>query len=93
VTYVFEKRRTAAGGKASCATDPARGRPPADCRWMLVQSQMSQPITDAELAGQVFGAALTTSEPLALDCNDGPLPTAPAAASRREAAPPASKTP
>ena len=90
VTYVFEKRRAAGGG--SCAKDPATGTP-ADCRWMLVQSHMSQPISDAELAGRVFGEALISAEPLALDCSDGARPTAPAAALRRAASPPAAQTP
>ena len=83
VTYVFEKRHAQGDGKRSCARDPAGGRPPADCRWMVVQSHMSQPITDDELTKQVFGTALISSDPLALDCSDGTRPTAPAAAPRR----------
>lgn len=83
VTYVFEKRRAA--GKGSCARDPSKGQPPADCRWLLVQSHMSQAITDDELTRQVFGTALISSGPLALDCSDGTRPMAPVAVPRRGA--------
>jgi len=76
VTHVFEKRRLvtrdAPGRDArSCAEDPATRTQPADCRWMLVQSHMSQPITDDELTQRVFGTALISPKPLELDCSDG----------------------
>jgi hypothetical protein len=96
VTYVFEKRHALGDGKRSCARVSAEGRAPADCRWMLVQSHMSQPITDDELTRQVFGTALISSDPLVLDCSDGTRPTgltAPGAAPRRAASPPAAQTP
>jgi len=76
VTHVFEKRRLVTrdskGSDArSCAEDPATKAPPAGCRWMLVQTHISQPITDEELARRVFGSALISPKPLALDCSDG----------------------
>jgi hypothetical protein len=94
VTHVFEKRRLATrdtkGTDArSCAEDPVTKKQPADCRWLLVQSHMSQPITDDELTKQVFGTALISPKPLELDCSDRPRPTAPAAAPRPGATPPA----
>jgi hypothetical protein len=80
VTHVFEKRWFAARdaqpveGK-SCGLDDAQARDPArrgevaeHCRWMLVQSHMSQPISDDELTRLVFGTALISSRPLQLDC-------------------------
>jgi len=65
----------------------------ADCRWMLVQSHMSQPITDDELTKQVFGTALISSKPLELDCSEGARVRAPAVAPRRGVLPPAAQTP
>jgi len=99
VTHVFEKRRLAAKDRAapevtSCAQDdrPGARKPPGDCHWMLVQSHVSQPITDEELTRQVFGSALIAAKPLKLDCSDGTVPTAPAAAPGR-GGPPATRTP
>src|SRR4029077_12173849 len=92
VSYVFEKRTALGDGKGSCAKDPTKSQP-ADCRWMLVQSHMSQPITDDELTKQVFGTALISSRPLQLDCSDGTRPTAPAAAPRPAPVPPAARNP
>jgi hypothetical protein len=63
VTHVFEKRRTGSGARArACSGD--------DCRWMLVQSHMSQPISDDDLTQRVFGTALISPKPLQLDCSD-----------------------
>ncbi|HSR98502.1 MAG TPA: hypothetical protein VLM79_15700 [Kofleriaceae bacterium] len=63
VTHVFEKRRLGKpDGKAKACGD--------DCRWILVQTHMSQPITDDELTQQVFGTALLSPKPLQLDCSD-----------------------
>jgi hypothetical protein len=92
VTHVFEKRSLArdpkAGAPRGCARDPATRKAPADCRWLLVQSHMSQPITDDELTTRVFGTALLSSKPLQLDCSDrARAPTAPAAALRPASAP------
>lgn len=78
-TFVFEKRRSVKGGGAtaggereqrSCAEDPT------DCRWVVVQGHVSQPIGDQELATRVFGTALLSpnlerGEPLQLTCDDG----------------------
>jgi hypothetical protein len=108
VTHVFEKRHLSARDRQaseaeSCApakekdTDKDKDKDKnADCRWVLVQSHMSQPITDDELTKLVFGTSLISSKPLALDCSDGPAPSspmAPAAAPRRGANPPAARTP
>lgn len=81
VTHVFEKRHPSARDRAasqaeSCAPLDEDGKEKdedknADCRWMLVQTHMSQPISDDELAKQVFGAALISPKPLQLDCSDG----------------------
>jgi hypothetical protein len=65
----------------------------ADCRWMLVQSHMSQPISDGELGRLVFGTALISVSPLAFDCAEGSPATAPAVVPRRGADPPAAQTP
>jgi hypothetical protein len=63
VTHVFEKRRPGKpDGKAKACGD--------DCRWMLVQTHMSQPITDDKLTQQVFGTALISPKPLQLDCSE-----------------------
>ena len=100
VTHVFEKRALVrdpkSPGPRSCAKDPATRKAPADCRWLLVQSHMSQPITDDELTSRVFGSALVSAKPLQLDCSDRPRPpaTAPAAAPRPAApSPPAAHSP
>ena len=37
-------------------------------RWRVVQAHVSAPISDDALAAEVFGSALVTAEPLALDC-------------------------
>ncbi|MEO7735776.1 MAG: hypothetical protein ABIY55_32775, partial [Kofleriaceae bacterium] len=89
VTHVFEKRSLARDPRSavprSCAKDPATRKAPTDCRWLLVQSHMSQPITDDELTTRVFGTALLSSKPLEIDCSDrarAPTATVPAAAPR-----------
>ncbi|HET9624653.1 MAG TPA: hypothetical protein VFP84_24970 [Kofleriaceae bacterium] len=96
VSYVFEKR-CAPAAKA----DKPRSR---ECSWQVVQAHMSQPITDEELAHQVFGTALSSVKPLALDCADGgraasratPGPAAPtlrrAPAAAAPASPPATRS-
>jgi hypothetical protein len=83
VTHVFEKRPLVTedgtpGERASCAKDPAgrAGTANPSCRWMLVQSHMSQPITDDELTRVVFGTALISPKPLQLDCSEGARPRA-----------------
>ena len=96
-TFVFEKQPFAMGsGKApdaqTCSKD-ARSRPrDVECRWVLVQSHLSQPITDDDLTRQVFGTALVAAKPLRFDCADR-APTAPAAAPRPATRPPATRTP
>lgn len=81
-TMVFEKRRFV-------TSDPTKPRDPKDrpearscgvdakdCRWVLVQAHVSQPIGDQDLATRVFGtalssAALESGEPLRVTCDDG----------------------
>ncbi|TMQ24351.1 MAG: hypothetical protein E6J90_08310 [Deltaproteobacteria bacterium] len=76
------------------------------CRWLLVQSHMSQSITDEDLTRLVFGTALISPKPLQLDCTEGirpsdpepampamPAATAPAAAPRPAASPRAGQNP
>jgi len=97
-TYVFEKRRpavqgTKAAAATSCAVDPATKAEPAGCRWMLVQSHLSQAITDDELTNKVFGTARLALDPLALDCSDGTSATAPAAEPRPASNLPAARSP
>ena len=109
VTHVFEKRHAlradakAPASATSCAPPrkdgkdtKADGDKNADCRWLLVQTHMSQPIDDTQLARQVFGAALVSPKPLQLDCSDGsratPLPI-PGAVPRQGGGPPAAQTP
>ena len=66
VTFVFEKRRDVASksGK-SCASDTT------DCHWLLVQTHMSQPISDDDLTARVFGTALISPKPLRSTAADG----------------------
>lgn len=115
VTHVFEKRHASAlaGARDHEPSDAESCAPPkekakdrakvrdknADCRWVLVQSHMSQPISDDELTRWVFGTALISAKPFAIDCSgapalDGSRPAmAPAVVPRREATPPAPQTP
>jgi hypothetical protein len=83
-TFVFEKRRLInAEGKSeeemreleakSCADDAT------DCKWVLVQGHVSEPIGDQELASRVFGTAqiptnLEAGETLRVACPDGAPP-------------------
>lgn len=93
-SFVFEQRRlvqvevganrTAASAdleRKSCGVDAT------DCRWVLVQSHVSQPIdagpdpTGArpdpiDLATTVFGTSLVSARPLELTCDDGGRPAA-----------------
>jgi hypothetical protein len=98
VSFVFEKRAFtrdgAAGDPKVCFADRARSRADgSECRWTLVQSHMSQPISDDELARDVFGGALTSSAPLALDCIGGAAATGPAGAPRPVLPPPGGQIP
>lgn len=80
VSHVFEKRwfdtpDQPTEGK-SCGLDDNQARDPVrrkevddHCRWMLVQSHMSQPIQDEALIGLVFGTAPSSSKPLQFDCS------------------------
>jgi len=94
-TFVFEKRpfATRAGpppDAVACARPQARDTG-IECRWVLVQSQLSQPITDDDLTQQVFGTALVSAKPLALDCGDGAATLG--AGPRPAAHPPAARIP
>jgi hypothetical protein len=95
-TFVFEKRPVMRDGTPAdpkiCIAGPSP-RDPGECVWSLVQTHMSQPITDDQLTQQVFGTARLTSKPLALDCSEGTVPIAPAAAPRPAAhSPPAAQS-
>lgn len=83
----------------SCVEDPRWGpgqddRERPDCRWVLVQGHVSQPIDDGpdpsgerhdivDLTTLVFGTALVNPKPLEVTCDDGGRVRAPAAAPRR----------
>ena len=81
VSHVFEKRWFDEGGAVptegkSCGVDDSQPRAAerrkevaAHCRWMLVQTHMSQPIADDELIRLVFGTAPSSSKPLQFDCS------------------------
>ncbi|MFN0250443.1 MAG: hypothetical protein ACKV2T_26420 [Kofleriaceae bacterium] len=95
-TFVFERRRAISQDESRTEAERKKlesqscGDNPADCRWVLVQGHVSEPIGDSELAAFVFGTALLSpnlesGEPLSLTCDDG-SPT-PAAGSTPRAAP------
>ena len=79
-TFVFEHRRV-----VKPKLDPRFDATPCgvddeDCRWVLVQGHVSQPIGDQDLATRVFGTALLSSnlesgEPLSVTCEDGTTST------------------
>jgi hypothetical protein len=75
ISLIFERRSPPGpDGKPGrpCAADArASDRATTACPWVLVQSQLSQPITDDELAKQIFGDALISAKPLTVDCSDG----------------------
>jgi hypothetical protein len=93
VTHVFEKRAPITGGGA-----PVRGCTDGKgCRWTLIQSHMSQPISDDALIQFVFGSAAVTRTPFRVRCADGapaaaPPRVTPAAEPRRSAPPAATRT-
>ncbi|HWO22381.1 MAG TPA: nuclear transport factor 2 family protein [Kofleriaceae bacterium] len=87
-TFIFERRRTVKADERerSCSDKPE------ECRWVLVQGHVSQPIDDGpdaagerydivDLTSLVFGTALVSPKPLAITCDDGSV-KAPAAPSR-----------
>lgn len=99
-TMVFEKRRfvTVVPGKKADPKDRPEARScgvdPKNCRWVLVQAHVSQPIGDQDLATRVFGTALTSvalesGEPLQVTCDDG----SPAASVKVPEAAPRAKAP
>lgn len=91
VSFVFQHRRVVTvdpGAKKKFEPDKA---PEAkgctsgddDCRWVLEQAHVSQPILDLDLARAVFGSALVSQnldrgEPLRVSCDDGSRIKAPA---------------
>lgn len=87
VTHVFEKRwfespdalptegRSCALGDSQARDAASRNDVATHCRWMLVQSHMSQPITDDDLTRLVFGTAPSGSRPLRFDCSAGSGPS------------------
>jgi len=83
-TFVFEKRPFAIKPEhqpdaLACARGGRAARD-VECRWILVQTQLSRPISDDELTRQVFGTALLSARPVRLDCAES---TARTAAQRR----------
>ncbi len=80
-TFVFEHRRMVQAQAEGKPRDPRHDAKPCvqddeDCKWILVQGHVSQPIGDQDLATRVFGTALMSSslesgEPLSLTCDDG----------------------
>jgi hypothetical protein len=83
VSYIFEKR---------CPKPDAKAKDqPKACRWTLVQAHMSQPITDEELTRQIYGSAVTSTNPLALDCSDHP-PATPRRAPAEAPTPPTARS-
>jgi hypothetical protein len=86
VTHVFEKRWFDASDGLptegrSCGLDDNQARDAArrkdvaaHCRWMLVQSHMSQPISDEALTHLVFGTAPNAARPLQFACATSPEP-------------------
>jgi hypothetical protein len=89
VTFVFEKRPVTSRG--TTPPDPKACQTASACRWVLVQSHMSQPINDDQLTEAVFGTALISPKPLVLDCSDGSLLIAPAVGPRQAPRPPAAQ--
>lgn len=96
VSFVFEKRAFTRDGAAAdpkiCFAGARTRDDGAECRWTLVQGHVSQPISDDELAREVFGGALTSTAPLALDCTGGAA-TGPAGAPRPVLPPPGGQNP
>ena len=95
-TFVFEKRpfATRPDQKADALACARGGRAARDieCRWILVQTQLSRPISDDELTQQVFGTGLLSAKPLRLDCEDSSA-RAPGVGRRPSAPPPAAHVP
>jgi len=103
VTHIFEKRWFASpdglptegkscGIDGGVLRDTTRRRDIAEhCHWMLIQSHMSLPIEDGQLAHRVFGHALVSPKPLKLDC-EAPA-KAPAVEPRSAVGPPAGQSP
>ena len=73
-SFIFEKRKPAADDKPVKAGINACAADPKDCRWVLVQAQVSEPIEDQDLATTVFGTSLLSLNPLQLTCADGRRP-------------------
>ena len=84
-TFVFERRHMAKAEPGRPA--PRSGgqicvRKPGECRWVLVQGHVSQPVDDGPdpsgerhdlvtLTTAVFGTSLVSSAPLEVTCDDG----------------------
>ncbi len=82
-SFIFERRKPGDSaaplkpGTNPCATEQQAGdkKPKGDeCRWVLVQGHISEPIDDLELAQTVFGTSLESLNPLKLTCADGRRP-------------------
>ncbi|MGN6107496.1 MAG: nuclear transport factor 2 family protein [Kofleriaceae bacterium] len=98
-TFVFERRRLVKVDVEHARTTPKTASPELErkscatddtnCRWVLVQGHVSQPIDDgpdpsgerrdvADLATLIFGTALISPKPLEVTCDDGSPAPAPA---------------
>lgn len=98
-TFVFERRRmvkSEPGQPAPRGEERSCAEKPAECRWVLVQGHVSQPIDDGpdpsgarhdlvDLTSLVFGTALESPKPLWVTCDDGSPPARPAPARRPQA--------
>jgi hypothetical protein len=95
-TFVFERRRSVKADAKESGTESGRepgcSEKPEECRWVLVQGHVSQPIDDGpDASGQrydvvdlttlVFGTSLVSPKPLEVTCDDGSV-RAPAAPPR-----------
>jgi hypothetical protein len=84
-TFVFERRpavKAEAGRTAPRGEDRICASKPGECRWVLVQGHVSQPIDDGpdpsgerhdgvDLTTLVFGTSLVSPKPLFVTCDDG----------------------
>ncbi|HEY0192334.1 MAG TPA: hypothetical protein VGC42_14540 [Kofleriaceae bacterium] len=77
-----EPREDDACGPAGGRTDSKAAARNADCRWTLVQSHVSQPVTADQLTRRVFGSARPAARPISLPWFGHLLAFAPKASTR-----------
>jgi hypothetical protein len=90
-TFVFEKRPACKNGACPKVGAVDCTDPKSDCKWLVVQGHVSQPIDDAALAQRVFGTALLADTPLQITCDDGTRSAPAAGAGSGSATPPAAR--